>query len=216
MRLLPSNGHISGGSIRLLGRDLATLDEREMGKVRGQRGRPHPPRPPDLPQSDHDPRPADHRGGHAPPRRLEAGGAQPGAGSAHHGRDAPARRAAGAVPPRTLGRPAPAGDDRHGPGLRTQAAHRRRADDGAGRDHPGADPRPHRRVAGATADGGRPDHPRHGGHRRSHRPGGGDVRREDRRGGHHPPPVRGHAPPLLRSPPRFGPQGRSEPGRTSR
>ena len=35
MRLLPSNGHISGGSIRLLGRDLATLDEREMGKVRG-------------------------------------------------------------------------------------------------------------------------------------------------------------------------------------
>ena len=35
MRLLPSNGHISGGSIRLLGRDLATVDEREMGKVRG-------------------------------------------------------------------------------------------------------------------------------------------------------------------------------------
>jgi peptide/nickel transport system ATP-binding protein len=35
MRLLPGNGHISGGSIQLLGRDLATLDEREMGKVRG-------------------------------------------------------------------------------------------------------------------------------------------------------------------------------------
>src|SRR3984957_16578524 len=35
MRLLPGNGHITGGSIRLLGRDLATLDEREMAKVRG-------------------------------------------------------------------------------------------------------------------------------------------------------------------------------------
>jgi peptide/nickel transport system ATP-binding protein len=35
MRLLPSNGHLSGGSIRLLGRDLATLDEREMRRVRG-------------------------------------------------------------------------------------------------------------------------------------------------------------------------------------
>ena len=35
MRLLPSNGHLTGGSIRLLGRDLAPLDEREMRRVRG-------------------------------------------------------------------------------------------------------------------------------------------------------------------------------------
>ncbi len=35
MRLLPSNGHVSAGSITLLGRDLATLDEREMRQVRG-------------------------------------------------------------------------------------------------------------------------------------------------------------------------------------
>ena len=35
MRLLPSNGHLSGGSIRLLGRDLAALDEQEMRRVRG-------------------------------------------------------------------------------------------------------------------------------------------------------------------------------------
>jgi peptide/nickel transport system ATP-binding protein len=35
MRLLPNNGHVIGGSITLLGRDLATLDEKEMRQVRG-------------------------------------------------------------------------------------------------------------------------------------------------------------------------------------
>lgn len=35
MRLLPSNGHLTGGSVTLLGRDLAGLDEKEMRSVRG-------------------------------------------------------------------------------------------------------------------------------------------------------------------------------------
>ena len=35
MRLLPGNGHITGGVIKLLGRDLADLDEKQMRKVRG-------------------------------------------------------------------------------------------------------------------------------------------------------------------------------------
>jgi oligopeptide/dipeptide ABC transporter ATP-binding protein len=35
MRLLPNNGHLIGGTITLLGRDLATLDEKEMRQVRG-------------------------------------------------------------------------------------------------------------------------------------------------------------------------------------
>jgi peptide/nickel transport system ATP-binding protein len=35
MRLLPANGHVTGGTIKLLGRDLATLDEKEMRQVRG-------------------------------------------------------------------------------------------------------------------------------------------------------------------------------------
>jgi len=35
MRLLPGNGHVTGGNISLLGRDLATLDERQMRLVRG-------------------------------------------------------------------------------------------------------------------------------------------------------------------------------------
>jgi peptide/nickel transport system ATP-binding protein len=35
MRLLPNNGHVTAGSVTLLGRDLATLDEGEMRDVRG-------------------------------------------------------------------------------------------------------------------------------------------------------------------------------------
>jgi oligopeptide/dipeptide ABC transporter ATP-binding protein len=35
MRLLPGNGHITGGSIKLLGRDLADVDEKQMRKIRG-------------------------------------------------------------------------------------------------------------------------------------------------------------------------------------
>jgi len=35
MRLLPNNGHLTGGSVTLLGRDLAPLDEHEMRSVRG-------------------------------------------------------------------------------------------------------------------------------------------------------------------------------------
>ena len=41
---------------------------------------------------------------------------------------------------RVVGRPAPAGDDRDGAGVRSGAADRRRADHRAGRHHPGADP----------------------------------------------------------------------------
>ena len=53
---------------------------------------------------------------------------------------APRRR----VPARVLGRHAPAGDDRDGAHQRPAAADRRRADDGARRHHPGADPAPAR------------------------------------------------------------------------
>ncbi len=35
MRLLPNNGHLTGGSVTLLGRDLAPLEEKAMRKVRG-------------------------------------------------------------------------------------------------------------------------------------------------------------------------------------
>ena len=35
MKLLPNVGHVVGGSIKLLGQDLAPLSEKEMCKVRG-------------------------------------------------------------------------------------------------------------------------------------------------------------------------------------
>ena len=95
-------------------------------------------------------------------------------------------RAARRLPPPALRRPAPAGHDRHGPGLRAQAAHRRRAHHRARRHHPGPDPRPHRRAPRAAQDGRAPHHPRHGRHRRAHRPGRRHVRRQDRRGGRRP------------------------------
>ena len=50
------------------------------------------------------------------------------------------RDAGGRLPARALGRDAPAGDDRDGPGLRPRDRHRRRADDGPRRHGPGADP----------------------------------------------------------------------------
>ena len=51
------------------------------------------------------------------------------------------------LPARAVGRHAAAGHDRHGAGLQARAAHRRRADDGAGRDHRGADPRAHEETS---------------------------------------------------------------------
>ena len=55
------------------------------------------------------------------------------------------------VPVRAQRRPAPARDDRHGPVLRPAPAHRRRADDGPGRDDPGADSGPAAQAAAASS-----------------------------------------------------------------
>ena len=76
-----------------------------------------------------------------------------------------------------LGRHAPAGDDRDGALLRPEAADRRRADDGARRDDPGADPRDRARAPAPARHGDHLDHPRPRAGRRHRRPGDGDVRR---------------------------------------
>ena len=84
-------------------------------------------------------------------RRLE------GAGLGSRGRDALAGRhpraaqARRRLPARVLGRHAPARDDRDGAGQRPEAADRRRADDRARRDRPGADPRADRAPAVASS-----------------------------------------------------------------
>ena len=87
-----------------------------------------------------------------------------------------AERAARRLSAPVLGRHAPAGDDRDGALLRPEAPDRRRADDGARRDDPGADPRDRPRAAPPARHGDRLDHPRPRPRRRHRRPGDGDVR----------------------------------------
>ena len=97
--------------------------------------------------------------------------------AAEGGRD-PGRRGAGArLPARVLGRHAPAGDDRDGALARAADADRRRADDGARRHDPGADPAAAEAAQRGARAGGDPDHPRPRRRRRHRRPGAGDVRR---------------------------------------
>ena len=116
-----------------------------------------------------------------PPRRLQGAGARPRGRDARPGRHPRAAPARGLLSARVLGRHAPARDDRDGAHQRSQAADRRRADDGARRDRPGADPRPHPAPAARARHRDRDDHPRprrRGRGRRRHRR---DVRGADRR-----------------------------------
>ena len=86
------------------------------------------------------------------------------------------------LPVRAVGRPAPAGDDRHGAGVRSGAADRRRADHRPGRHHPGADPAADAGAPEGVPDGDPVHHPRsrrgrqHGRRRRGavSRPGDGE------------------------------------------
>src|SRR4029450_3159196 len=82
----------------------------------------------------------------------------PGGGAAGPGR--PARPAGGQLPPRAVRGPAPAGDDRHGPGLLAPAADRRRTHHRPGRDGPGPGARPARGAAARARPGPAADHPR--------------------------------------------------------
>ena len=134
----------------------------------GRPGRPGPRRPADagdprggdrhdLPGANdgvltgaHDRRP-DRGGGAAAPRHEP--GARPGRDHRGPGRGRVPRPAAegGRLPVRALGRAPPAGDDRDGARVPAGPGHRGRADLGARRDRPGADPRP--AGASPTRDG---------------------------------------------------------------
>ena len=82
--------------------------------------------------------------------------------AARAGRHHRPRAAALGLPAPALRRHEPARDDRHGDRLPAEAADRRRADDGARRHHPGADPRPAAAPAAGDRHGPRAHHPRHG------------------------------------------------------
>ena len=148
MRLVPNPpGRIVGGSIVLEGTDLLALDEDEMRAIRGNRmsmifQEPMTSLNPvmrigdqiteavRLHQNMQQQEAVEARGRHAAP------GPHPRARTAGAGISAPAFR-----------RHAPARDDRDGAGLPAGAVDRGRADHGARRHHPGADPRADRRPA---------------------------------------------------------------------
>ena len=93
--------------------------------------------------------------------------------------DPPYRR----VPAPAVRRSAPARDDRAGPGVRPEAAHRRRADHGSRRHRAGRDPQAHARPAHAHRLRHRAHHARHGRRRRPGRQDHRDEGRSGRRGG---------------------------------
>ena len=80
--------------------------------------------------------------------------------AARPGRHPERRGAAQRLPAPVLRRDAPARDDRDGAGVRAEAPDRRRADDGARRHDPGADPRPPARARRRAGHGADPDHAR--------------------------------------------------------
>ena len=141
-------------------------------------------------------RDADRRGRARAPRRLEGAGLGPRGRDALAGRHPGAAQARRRLPARVLGRHAPARDDRDGAGQRPEAADRRRADDRARRDRPGADPRADRDAAERVRHRGRRHHPRPRRRRRDGRRDRGHVRRPDRREGRHGHDLRGARAPL--------------------
>ncbi|MCE9636372.1 MAG: ATP-binding cassette domain-containing protein [Planctomycetes bacterium] len=102
-------------------------------------------------------------------------------GDARTRRHRDARAASRRLPAPVLRRHAAARDDRDGALVRPATAHRRRADDRARRDDPGADPRTHRRAAEGRRHGPRAHHALARRRRRDVRPHGCHVRRSGRR-----------------------------------
>ena len=140
LRLIPEPPGKIAGSIRFQGKDLLQLSEREMRAIRGN----------DISMIFQEPmtslNPVLTVGRQiGETLRLHQGLRQAGRRSARH-RDADAGRhpRAGAARARisasALGRHAPARDDRDGARLQSKAPDRRRADHGARRHDPGADP----------------------------------------------------------------------------
>ena len=141
MRLVPDPpGRIVGGSIMLEGTDLLGLDEAEMREIRGNRISMIFQEPMTSLNPVMTDRRPDHRGG---PPAPDMTARRPGSKAVEMLRlvriPEPERRAHGISAP-ALRRHAPARDDRDGAGVPAGAADRRRADHGARRHDPGADP----------------------------------------------------------------------------
>ena len=127
---------------------------------------------------------------------VAAGRAGGGGRDARVGADPERRRPRARLPAPVFGRHAAAGDDRDGARLPPEAADRRRADHGARRDHPGADPGADGRHEGAARHGDHADHPRYGRGGRERAARRGDVCGQGGRGGAGARAVRQPAPSL--------------------
>ena len=143
-----------------MGRDLLTLPEAEVRAIRGRDISD------DLPGPGHQPEPgAQHRAAHDRGPRAAPGHEPLRGGHALHraarrGRHPQGRRPHQGLPAPVQRRHAPARDDRHRALLQPQAAARRRADDRARRDHPGADPAPAQEALARARGGGHRHHAR--------------------------------------------------------
>ena len=195
LRLLPASARLSG-TVRFEGRDLLTADEASLRARARARDLVRLPGADDVAEPGLHRRPPDRRGAAPPPRprRAEAHDRTRRAARARrHPRPGAARRR---VPAPALGRHAPARDDRDGGRLQPEGADRRRADDGARRDDPGGDPRPHARHPRAPRHRDPPDHARPRRRRRRRRPRDRHVRGAQGRGGRRGRAVRAPAAPV--------------------
>ena len=180
MGLLPANARVTG-SVRFRERDLMGLSDRELSDIRGRAHLDDFPGPAVGAHARLHRRRSDRRGGSGSQRRDAAGGACAGRRIAD-ARGNPERRAAGVgVSARVFGWHAPARDDCDGDGQPARRDHRRRTDDRARRDDPGADSR--RAQDGQRGDrrGDCAHHARPGCRRRIRRPCRRDVRGPHRR-----------------------------------
>jgi ABC-type uncharacterized transport system ATPase component len=122
MRLIAYPGRIVEGSVHFDGRDLAGLDDEAMRQIRGNRISMVFQQPTTCLNPR---RRTDHRGAAGPSLADARGGARPLSRADGAGRPARSRAPHGPVPPRAIGRPVPARDDRDGAGMRSGAADRR-------------------------------------------------------------------------------------------
>ena len=187
-----------------------------MRRLRGTELRMIFQNPDDQPEPGLADRRPDHRGPARVRRHVVAAGARARHRTAGPRRHPQPRAALRRVSLPMVGRHAAAGGHRHGHGRLAEAAVRRRADDGAGRHHPGPDPGAAAGAAGAQRHDAGAGVPRSGRRRGDLRPHCRHVCRPHRRDGADEVDLRCAAPSLYRRPAELDPAfvGRREPADT--
>ena len=149
--LLPGNGKVTQGSILFEGENLVGAHRERDARHPRPLDRPRAAGPDVEPQPGRQDRHADRRDAARPRTRDPQGRRPQGRRDPRRGRAPERGRAGQAVPARVLRRHASARADRDRPGVRPQAADRRRADERARRDGAEDDPRPARAHDRASA-----------------------------------------------------------------